>query len=299
MGNAAVNTSVRTIGFIGYGAMAIRMGANLRKAGYRIIAFVPSGKTDDDQTTLLPTPKAVAEQADLIIVCVPNDAALARSADGKEGIFAGARPGMLVLNTSTVSPEATDALQKAGKEHDVRVLDAPMSGSTPEAEKGELVMLVGGEAADVDAARPVLEAISKAIVHAGPSGAGTKLKLVVNGIMGATLNIVSEGVIYGLCAGLDRDTLYDALAQVAVISPHHKRKLLAAQKGAFPPQFPTRLMSKDMGLLIDAGRDVGAFMPGMAVAAQALALANRRHANDDYGSLIGAMEHSIVPHQDS
>lgn len=285
------------IGFIGYGAMARLMGANLRRAGYSVVAFAPSG--GKDETEMLPTPRAIAEAADVIILCVPNDAAENQSLNGENGMLAGISAGKLVLDTSTVSPEQALALAKTGAEHGFIVLEAPMSGSTPEAEKGELVMLAGGDAETLERAKPILDVIGKLTIHAGPIGSAARLKLVINGIMGATLNVVAEGVSFGLSAGLDRDVLFDALQQVAVISPHHKRKLKMAQDKSFPSQFPTRLMSKDMGLLMDAGRKAGAFMPAMAIADQALALSNRRHADEDYSALLGAMEHSVAntPHK--
>lgn len=285
------------IGFIGYGAMARLMGANLRRAGYSVVAFAPSG--GKDETEMLPTPRAIAETADVIILCVPNDAAENQSLNGENGMLAGISAGKLVLDTSTVSPEQALALAKTGAEHGFIVLEAPMSGSTPEAEKGELVMLAGGDAETLERAKPILDVIGKLTIHAGPIGSAARLKLVINGIMGATLNVVAEGVSFGLSSGLDRDVLFNALQQVAVISPHHKRKLKMAQDKSFPSQFPTRLMSKDMGLLMDAGRKVGAFMPAMAIADQALALSNRRHADEDYSALLGAMEHSVAntPHK--
>ncbi|MFT8353380.1 MAG: NAD(P)-dependent oxidoreductase [Gluconobacter japonicus] len=285
------------IGFIGYGAMARLMGANLRRAGYSVVAFAPSG--GKDETEMLPTPRAIAEAADVIILCVPNDAAENQSLNGENGMLAGISAGKLVLDTSTVSPEQALALAKTGAEHGFIVLEAPMSGSTPEAEKGELVMLAGGDAETLERAKPILDVIGKLTIHAGPIGSAARLKLVINGIMGATLNVVAEGVSFGLSAGLDREVLFDALQQVAVISPHHKRKLKMAQYKSFPSQFPTRLMSKDMGLLMDAGRKAGAFMPAMAIADQALALSNRRHADEDYSALLGAMEHSVAntPHK--
>lgn len=285
------------IGFIGYGAMARLMGANLRRAGYSVVAFAPSG--GKDETEMLPTPRAIAEAADVIILCVPNDAAENQSLNGEHGMLAGISAGKLVLDTSTVSPEQALALAKTGAEHGFIVLEAPMSGSTPEAEKGELVMLAGGDAETLERAKPILDVIGKLTIHAGPIGSAARLKLVINGIMGATLNVVAEGVSFGLSAGLDREVLFDALQQVAIISPHHKRKLKMAQDKSFPSQFPTRLMSKDMGLLMDAGRKAGAFMPAMAIADQALALSNRRHADEDYSALLGAMEHSVAntPHK--
>ncbi|WP_215748978.1 MULTISPECIES: NAD(P)-dependent oxidoreductase [unclassified Gluconobacter] len=285
------------IGFIGYGAMAQRMGANLRRAGYSVVAFAPSG--GKDETEMLPSPRAIAEAADVIILCVPNDAAEIQSLQGENGMLAGISAGKLVLDTSTVSPEQALALAKIAAENGFVVLDAPMSGSTPEAETGDLVMLVGGDAETVERAKPILDVVGKLTIHAGPAGSAARLKLVVNGVMGATLNVIAEGVSYGLKAGIDRDVLFDTLQQVAVVSPHHKRKLKMGQDKSFPSQFPTRLMSKDMGLLIDAGRKVGAFMPAMAIADQALGLSNRQHADEDYSALIGAMEHSVAntPHK--
>ncbi|MBM3098194.1 NAD(P)-dependent oxidoreductase [Gluconobacter cerinus] len=285
------------IGFIGYGAMAQRMGANLRRAGYSVVAFAPSG--GKDETEMLPSPRAIAEAADVIILCVPNDAAENQSLQGDNGMLAGISEGKLVLDTSTVSPEQALALAKIAAENGFVVLDAPMSGSTPEAETGDLVMLVGGDAETVERAKPILDVVGKLTIHAGPAGSAARLKLVVNGVMGATLNVIAEGVSYGLKAGIDRDVLFDTLQQVAVVSPHHKRKLKMGQDKSFPSQFPTRLMSKDMGLLIDAGRKVGAFMPAMAIADQALGLSNRQHADEDYSALICAMEHSVAntPHK--
>ena len=285
------------IGFIGYGAMAQRMGANLRRAGYSVVAFAPSG--GKDETEMLPSPRAIAEAADVIILCVPNDAAENQSLQGENGMLAGISAGKLVLDTSTVSPEQALALAKIAAENGFVVLDAPMSGSTPEAETGDLVMLVGGDAETVERAKPILDVVGKLTIHAGPAGSAARLKLVVNGVMGATLNVIAEGVSYGLKAGIDRDVLFDTLQQVAVVSPHHKRKLKMGQDKSFPSQFPTRLMSKDMGLLIDAGRKVVAFMPAMAIADQALGLSNRQHADEDYSALIGAMEHSVAntPHK--
>ncbi|WP_122050236.1 NAD(P)-dependent oxidoreductase [Asaia bogorensis] len=285
-----------SIGFVGYGAMGSLMGRNLRATGYEVRAYTPSGRQQDNETPVVNSARKLAEISDILILCVPNDEAVFASADGEDGFLSGTRPGAIVINCSTISPEATDKLQELAAAKDLRFVDAPMSGSTPEAEKGELVMLVGASEQDLAAAAPVLDAIGKLTIHAGDVGAGTRLKLVINGIMGATLNVIAEAVGYGLDSGLNRDMLYEALSQVAVISPHHKRKLGAAQQGDFSPQFPTRLMSKDMGLLISAARSTHSFCPAIGVADQALALSGKRHANDDYSALLGAIEKSVVKH---
>lgn len=281
------------IGFVGYGAMARRMAANLRRAGYAVAAYHPSGKKEDE-TALLPSPRALAEASDVIILSVPNDSAENQSLQGENGLLAGLSPEKLVLDTSTVSPGQAEMLAKLAHEHGFAVLDTPVSGSTPEAESAQLVVLAGGPAEAVERARPILETIGRLVIHAGPAGAGARLKLVINGIMGATLGVIAEAVALGLAEGLERATLFDALQQVAVISPHHKRKLKAAEEGNFAPQFPTRLMSKDMGLAIDEGRRAGIALPALAIADQALALSNRLHADADYSALIGVLERGVA-----
>ncbi|MBL7237328.1 MAG: NAD(P)-dependent oxidoreductase [Komagataeibacter hansenii] len=282
------------IGFIGFGAMASRMGANLRKAGYRIVAYTPSGRGGDGDVTFLPTPRALAADADIVIACVPDDEALEQSMSGPDGVLAGMKAGGLLINTSSVAPETSIALAAQAAAGGITILDAPVAGSTPEAESANLVILVGGDAADVARAQPIFDAIGRLTIHAGPSGSGSKLKLVINGIMGATLSVVAEGVAYGLASGLERDMLFDALDAVPVISPHHKRKLKAAKAGDFSPQFPTRLMQKDMRLLLtDAARQM-APMPATAAATQSLSLTRRRYADKDYSALFAIMETMVA-----
>ncbi|MBB2201235.1 NAD(P)-dependent oxidoreductase [Gluconacetobacter tumulisoli] len=282
------------LGFVGFGAMASRMGHNLVAAGYQIVAYTPSGKGGDGSVRFLPTAQALAAASGTVIACVPDDEALAASMYGDDGALAGMKAGSLLINTSSVSPEASLQLAEAAKARGITALDAPVSGSTPEAEAGALVVLVGGAAADVARAQPIFDVIGKATLHAGPSGSGSKLKLIVNGIMGAGLAAVAEGVTYGLAAGLDRDLLFDALDSVAVISPHHKRKLKAAHVGDFSPQFPTRLMQKDMRLLMTDAARMEAALPTMAATTQLLSLTRRLHPDEDYSALFAVMENTVA-----
>ncbi|GAA4497174.1 NAD(P)-dependent oxidoreductase [Gluconacetobacter tumulicola] len=284
-----------TVGFIGFGAMASRMGRNLQAAGYQIVAYTPSGKGGDGNTRFLPSPRLLAEAAGgTVILCVPDDEALASAAYGPDGALAGMAAGQLLINTSSVSPEASLALAAAAGERGIAALDAPVSGSTPEADAGALVVLVGGDAQSVARAQPIFDIIGKTTIHAGPAGSGSKLKLVINGIMGVGLAAVAEGVCYGLAAGLERDMLFEALDSVAVISPHHKRKLKAARTGDFRPQFPTRLMQKDMRLLLDDAARVAAPVATMAATTQLLSLTRRLHPNDDYSALFAVLESTVA-----
>ncbi|BAH99870.1 NAD(P)-dependent oxidoreductase [Acetobacter pasteurianus] len=287
-------TTQQTIGFIGFGAMASRMAAHLEKAGYATLAYTPSGKGGDGVTHFLPTPAEVANKADIVLACVPDDEALAASMYGPQGVLAGIKADSLLLNSSSVSPEAADALQKAGQEKNICVIDCPVSGSTPEAESANLVILAGGNDAAIARAQPIFDKIGRITIHAGPSGSGARLKLVINGIMGAGLAAVAEGIAYGLAAGLDRSMLFDALDEMAVISPHHKRKIKMAKAGDFSPQFPARLMQKDMRLLMDAAARLAVPAPTLAAVTQQLSLARRAAEDADYSVLIGVMEKIVA-----
>ncbi|MFT8418231.1 MAG: NAD(P)-dependent oxidoreductase [Acetobacter sp.] len=287
-------STAQTIGFIGFGAMASRMAINLKKAGFAAVAYTPSGKGGDENTAFLPSPSDVAKTANIVLVCVPDDEALAASMYGPHGALAGMPEGGLLLNTSSISPEAAQALLDAGQKLKVSVVDCPVSGSTPEAESASLVVLAGGSEEDMARAKPVFDAIGRLTIHAGPAGSGARLKLVINGIMGAGLAAVAEGIAYGLAAGLDRSMLFDALDEMAVISPHHKRKIKMAKAGDFSPQFPTRLMQKDMRLLLDACARLAVPVPTLAAVTQQLSLTRRAAADADYAALIGVMENIVA-----
>ena len=271
--------------------MARRMAARLRDASCSVIAFDvahPSGELDG--FALAASPAVLAQQVDAILVCVPDDHALASSMQGEGGALEGARPGQLLINFSTVSPDASRALAEAAARRQVRFVEAPMSGSTPEAETGQLVILAGGTEADVEAAGPILDVVGRKTFHAGPIGDGLVTKLIVNGVMALGTAALAEGLAYGIQSGVDRDILIDALSSLVLVSEHHKRKLAMAKAGDYPAQFPTRLMSKDMGLLLADARKCGASMPSMAAASQLYAYASRSHADEDYASAIAALE---------
>ncbi|MCQ8279372.1 NAD(P)-dependent oxidoreductase [Acetobacteraceae bacterium KSS8] len=278
----------KVVGFVGYGAMAKLMAKHIRAAGYTVIAFTPSAKGGEaeDGTRMLSSPRELAAASDVVMVSVPNDDALESSAYGSDGILAGMKQGGLLINTSSVSPRASRRLFEAGSEKGVGVVDAPVSGSTPEAEKGELVVLAGGNDADIARAAPFLDAIGKKTVHAGPPGQGSVLKLVINGIMVSTMAAISEAAGYGVAAGLDRDLLLDTLSGLAVVSPHHQHKIRSAGSGNIDPQFPTWLAHKDLGLLLADAAAHGAPLGTIAAATQLMTLVNQDQARDDYSAVL-------------
>ena len=281
-----------TVGFVGYGAMARLMAAHIRDAGYQTVAYTPSAKggTAEDGTRMLDSARALAEASTVVLVSVPNDQALAASAYGEQGFLAGLKQGGLVIDTSSVSPDASRRLAETGERRGIAVLDAPVSGSTPEAEKGELVVLVGGEADALARARPLLDAIGKQTIHVGPAGHGSTIKLVVNGIMVSTMAAIAETIGYGVAAGLDRGTLLETLSGLAVVSPYHQRKIHSAGSGELDPQFPTALAHKDLGLLLADAAAHRVPVPTIAAATQLLSLTMQRHAEQDYSAVLPTAE---------
>ena len=283
-------THGRQVGFVGFGAMARKMAGRLREAGYDVIAFDPGHKGKVDGFQMIDTAASLASQVDAVLVSVPADAALEQSMGGPDGVLESARPGLLLIDFSTVSPDASRKTAEHAVAKKVRFVEAPVSGSTPEAESGELVVLAGGSAADLETASPILGVIGRKVIHAGPVGAGIAMKLAVNGVMAMGTAALAEALAYGVRSGLDRDVLIDMFSDLILVSEHHKRKLAMAKANSFPSQFPTRLMAKDMGLLLaDAGK-LGVPINGMAAATQLFAFAAVAHANEDYAAAITTME---------
>ena len=286
------------LGFIGLGAMGSRMASRLVTAGYDLTVFNRSrGRTqslEERGARSAPTPAAVASQAEIVFVSVADDAAAAAVIEGSDGALSAARPGAIVVNTSTVSPQLSRRLSEAALVKGAFVLDAPVSGSTPQAEQGQLVIFVGGEPAAYERCQPILAVLGRESFYLGPAGAGSTMKLCVNALLGLGVQALAEAVALGLKAGLERDRFLDVLGATVVLSPSQKSKLENVRKDAYPPTFPLRLMSKDFGLILDTARRLSVAMPATTAAQQVSAAeAARQRArsrDEDFSSVVRAME---------
>ncbi len=285
----------KKLGFVGFGAMARKMAPRLRDAGYTIVVFDPAHHEDAiDGFALLKSAAAVARETEVIIVSVPADAALELSVEGPDGVLKGAQKGLLLIDTSTVSPDASRRLAEVATKQGVRFVEAPVSGSTPEAETGKLVVLAAGKEEDVAFAAPIFEVIGHKTIYAGPAGQGLVMKLVINGIMGLATAALAESISYGVKAGLDRGTLIDALLGLPIVAEHDHPKLEMARRGEYPARFATRLLFKDLGLLLADAAKHGVPMSTMAAGAQLYTLATIKHADEDYAAAIAAMEELVA-----
>jgi 3-hydroxyisobutyrate dehydrogenase-like beta-hydroxyacid dehydrogenase len=286
------------LGFIGLGAMGSRMAGRLLAAGYELTVF--NRRRDERMRTLeqggakgAETPGEVAGNAEVILVSVTDDAAVEDVITGADGALYEARAGAILINTSTVSPALSRRLSETAVLTGVSVLDAPVSGSTPQAEQGQLVIFVGGEQAAYERCRPIFDVLGRESFYIGPAGSGSTMKLCVNALLGLGVQALAEAVALGLKAGLDRDRLLDVLGATVVLSPSQRSKLDNVRKDMYPPTFPLRLMFKDFGLVLDTAMGLSAEMPITAAALQVCAaeLARQRAdgRDEDFSSVVRAM----------
>jgi 3-hydroxyisobutyrate dehydrogenase/2-hydroxy-3-oxopropionate reductase len=212
------------------------------------------------------SPAEAAAVADVVITMLADDAAVRDTYGGADGLLAGAREGVVLVDMSTVRPDTITALEAGARAAGAGILDAPVSGSTQLAEAGTLTLMVGGEAADLERARPALEAVSKTIFHTGPLGTGAAMKLAVNTVIFGLNGALAEGLVLAETAGIDRALAYDVIAAGAAGAPYVGYKRAAfLDPDATPVAFSLDLTDKDLGLITDYAAALGVELPQTAV----------------------------------
>jgi 3-hydroxyisobutyrate dehydrogenase-like beta-hydroxyacid dehydrogenase len=286
------------LGFIGMGAMGSRMAGRILAAGYDLTVY----NRERERTRMLEqrgakvaaTPRELASRADIILSSVADDAAVENVMTGSDGALAAARLGTTFIEMSTISPAMSRRLYEVALGKGVSVLDSPVSGSTPQAEKGQLVIFVGGEKTVYDRCQPILGVLARELFYMGPSGSGVTMKLCVNTLLGLGMQALAEAITLGLKAGLQRERLLEVLGGTVVLSPSQKSKLENVLKGVYPPTFPLRLMFKDFGLILDTAMHLAAAMPITAAAQQVCAAEFARQSaagrDEDFSSVVRTME---------
>jgi 3-hydroxyisobutyrate dehydrogenase-like beta-hydroxyacid dehydrogenase len=282
------------LGFIGLGNMGNRIVRRLLAAGYKTLVYSRTpGEVNPLQkqgATIAPSIAELAQGSNVILSCVTDDAAVRNVYAEPQGVLRRARPGTVVLEMSTISPATSREIAALGTQLRVHVLDVAISGSTPAAERGELILFAGGNPNIFEAATPLFRVFAKKFFHIGPSGAGTTMKLVVNAILGIEMQAIAEAAALGERSGLNRDVLLDVLSQTAVIAPAHLGKLGRAALGDYSPQFPLRLMNKDFRLILDLAHSEEAHIPAVEAAFQVNNSALRSDGDKDFSVVIPHME---------
>jgi 3-hydroxyisobutyrate dehydrogenase len=289
-----ITPETRRLGFIGIGYMGQPIARRLLESGFRLTAYDRNRSKAQELVrygaTVAESIAELSSSCDVVLSCLPTDEAVLKVHSGPEGNFANIKRGSLVIDLSTVDPKTSLELSKLGSEHGAQVLDVTISGSTPVAEQGALVLFGGGDRGCFEAAAPIFRAVARSYFYLGPNGSGAIMKLVVNSLLGIGMQAIAEAVALGEKAGLDRNRLLDVLSHTAVVAPAHTGKLQRAMVGDYSPQFPLRLMNKDFGLILSLAAAVGAETPATRAAFEINAARSAHAQEQDFSAVILEME---------
>ncbi len=278
------------VGFIGLGIMGRPMAKNLLKAGYPLVVHNRSQGAVQELVGLgakaAGSPEAVAREVRIVILMLPNSPDVQRVVLGPQGLLAGARPGQIVVDMSTISPLVTRQVGAALAEKGVRMLDAPVSGGEKGAIEGTLSIMVGGEPAVFQEVLPLFRAMGKTITHLGPLGAGGFTKLANQIVVAVNLTALAEALTLAAKAGLDIELTLKALGGGLAGSRCLEQKTPNYLAHEYRPGFKIDLHYKDLGLIMEAARDLGVPLPTTALVQELFAALRARGR--------GGLDHSAV-----
>lgn len=259
------------VGFIGLGLMGYPMAANIAGAGFPLsvwnrTASKAEALAQEAGAAVSPSPAALAGSVDVLITMVADGSVLTGLYTGEGRICGALRTGTLCVDMSTVSPEESRQTAAAVEAAGGRFVDAPVSGSVALAAAGTLTVMAGGRGEDVEALRPILEAVGSRIYPMGPVGAGATVKLAVNSIVYGLGQAVSEALVMAESAGLEREQVYEVFANSAIAAPFvHYRREAFLRPDEVPPAFRMVLAKKDLDLALALAESAGASMPQAGV----------------------------------
>lgn len=278
------------VAWIGLGIMGSPMSENLVKAGYDVTGYtLERDKLDRLSAAGGTAASSVAEavrDADVIVTMVPASPQVEAVAYGPDGILENARRGALLIDMSSITPQTSLDLAAAAKDKGVRVLDAPVSGGEAGAIEAVLSIMVGGDQADFDEAKPLFEALGRTIVRCGPHGSGQTVKAANQLIVAVNIQACAEAVVFLEKSGVDLAAALDVLGGGLAGSTVLARKKDNFLNRDFRPGFRIDLHHKDMGIALAAAREAGVALPMTGMVAQLIAAARAQG--------LGALDHSAL-----
>jgi 2-hydroxy-3-oxopropionate reductase len=262
------------VGFIGLGIMGRPMARRLLDAGYPLIVLSRSVGPVDELVAAgaarASDPAEVARASDVTITMLPDTPDVRSVVLGANGVIRGAHPGSLVIDMSTIDPAPTRAIAGELRDHDVSMLDAPVSGGEKGAIEGTLSIMVGGSESAFARALPLFETMGSSVVLIGPSGAGQICKACNQLVVGANIEAVAEALVLADRSGIDpvrvREALLGGFAGSKVLEVHGQRML----DRVYQPGFRARLHRKDARIVLEAAREAGAPVPAFECVAEQL-----------------------------
>ncbi len=300
-------TEKPTVGFIGLGIMGQPMAHNVLVDGYPLVVYdlVPAAVAvlTAQGARAAESPRHLAEQVDIVLLCLPDSPDVQNALTGPSGVLAGARSGQILVDMSTISPVVARELAATAAAQGVMLLDAPVSGGEVGARSGTLSIMVGGDEAALEQVRPLLQTMGQRILYMGASGAGQVTKACNQIVIAVTIEAVAEAFVLAAKAGVD-----PAQVRQALLGGHAYSKVLESQGERFlahnfTPGFRTRLQYKDLNIALEAGRAYGAPLPTSALVHQLYgALLAQGAADVDHAVLVTLLEDlaqtTLVPDAD-
>jgi 3-hydroxyisobutyrate dehydrogenase len=289
------NMSKQRVALIGLGIMGSGMAGRLLSAGFPLAIFNrnrdKAAPFESAGAVLAASPRDAASRAEVVISMVADDVASRAVWLGESGALAGAAPGTVLVESSTLSVAWVRELAEAARQKHLELLDAPVTGTKPHAANGELLFLVGGSETALATARPVLAPLSRGAIYFGPTGSGALMKLINNFLCGVQAASLAEAAALVGNAGLDREKALGVLANGAPGSPLVKTLAARAAAGDFTPNFVLRLMAKDLSYAIEEGArnhlKLQTAAPALADFQRAIAAG---YGDSDFSAVIEAMQ---------
>jgi 2-hydroxy-3-oxopropionate reductase len=284
----------KNVGFIGLGTMGLPMARNLLKDGFEVTVFnrttSKSEKIRKDGATVANSPKDVAAGNAIIVTIVSDTPDVESVVLGRDGIVDGIKPGSIVIDMSTISPQATRRMALRLREKGCQMLDAPVSGGEQGAIDATLSIMVGGEAETIERCMSVLKAMGKTIVHVGPNGMGQTVKLMNQILVAGTLNAVVEALIFAKKQNVDLEKAIDAVKGGAAGSWQLANLGQRMIKRDFRPGFKVRLIKKDLKLAMEAAAEYGTPLPVTSLVQQMFCSLPEAEWDSGTQALVKALE---------
>jgi len=279
--------------------MGYPMARNLLRADHEVALW--SNTTDkarklatEANGRFCETPREVAGNADVIFLCVGTTEMCKEVVLGDDGLIHGLRPGSVVADASTISPSESRAIGQALKANGVDFLDAPCTGSTPGAEAGTLTFMIGGDPAVFERLKPLLEPMGKRLYFCGGPGMGLQAKLTQNLVLCNIMMAFNEGMVLAVKAGMDPKLMLEILDNSAAKSGLIAYKAPFVFRRDFHPNFSTKWMHKDIGLMLDSGKELGVPLLLTSLTHQLFQTAiSAGHADEDFCSTIKVLEELV------
>jgi 3-hydroxyisobutyrate dehydrogenase-like beta-hydroxyacid dehydrogenase len=282
------------LGFIGLGLMGSRLARRLHASGWNVGAWnrtaEPANVASEEGIPIAVSLATLAADCSVILSCLANDAAVRAVYLSDGGVLQAAKPGSIVLEMSTISAELSLELHGEAARRGIRLLDVAISGSTKAVEAGTITLLAGGDRDTFECCIPIYESIAKQWFLIGRGGSGVQMKLVVNLLLGVEMEAIAEAVALGEHLRIERDVLLNVLSKTTVIPPALLGKFNKIQKEDYSPEFPLRLMSKDLNLVLDAAASSGASLPVASAAQEVFASSVPLSGDLDVSAVTGTVQ---------